>query len=162
LALGAIISSLFLLVYVALIPLLGWAIYRLPSRAGTYSTAWLPVLLGMGCLTILSLLKPLAARPGQAAEPHFLNPDQQPVLFVLVKELAAMGGRPEPAAIAVDCSVNSYTVGAGGAAGLFRSKSTLVVGLPLLAGLHLISWSWGQVVEPLHLGRQRMVFTRCP
>jgi len=30
---------------------------------------------------ILSLVKPLVARPGRVAEPHRLDPEQQPLLF---------------------------------------------------------------------------------
>jgi Zn-dependent protease with chaperone function len=107
----------------------------------------------MGCLLILSLLKPLVSRSGHAAEPHFLKPDEEPLLFGLVKELAAMSGMPEPAAIAVDCNVNSCTVWAGGVAGWLRSRSVLVVGLPLLAGLQLDQFAGVVAHELVHVAQ---------
>jgi Zn-dependent protease with chaperone function len=142
LSLGALLASIFVLVYLALIPSIVWGLYRLTSTTGfmlgigprPYSLA---VVLLLGCLLIISLVRPLIARPGRVDQPHFLKPEQQPLLFSFVEELAVAGGMPMPSDIAVDCSVNSCHVRAGGVAGLFRSEFTLVVGLPLVASLRL-------------------------
>ena len=145
LALGALVTSLFPLAYGALISLVAWGVYSLVSTSGLvrgtapsiYSRLSMPVILLLGCCLILSLLKPLVARPGRTVEPHFLDSDKEPLLFAFVKELGSAGGMPEPSGIAVDCSVNSCSIFAGGIAGIFRSGLTLVVGLPLVAGLRL-------------------------
>jgi Zn-dependent protease with chaperone function len=145
LTLGALLASLFPLVYLALIPFGVWALYRLIFTScfvvsvipPTYSILSIAVVLLLGGLLILSLLKPLVAGLGRTPQPHFLNPEQEPLLFAFVEELAAIGGMPKPSNVAVDCSVNSCNVRAGGVAGFSRSEFVLVVGLPLVAGLRL-------------------------
>jgi Zn-dependent protease with chaperone function len=91
----------------------------------------------VGCLLILSLLKPLVARPAATSEPHYLNPEKQPLLFALVRSLASNIGVTAPDRIAVDCNVNCYCMFTGGIPGVFRSGFVLVIGLPLVAGLGL-------------------------
>jgi hypothetical protein len=85
----------------------------------------------------MSLLKPLVARPGRTTEPLLLEPDQEPLLFAFVSELASCGGMPKPSSIAVDWSPNSYCVFAGGLRGAFRAGFVLVIGLSLAADLCL-------------------------
>lgn len=135
LTLGALLSGVFSFVYLGLIPLVTWRLYLLVSRV--HSLVGSLALLVSGCVLILSFLKPLLARPGRAAEPYPLDPDQQPLLFAFLRELAAKGGMPEPARISVDCGVNCSCVFAGGITGLFRSDLDLVIGLPLVAGLRM-------------------------
>jgi len=144
LALGALLAGLLLLAYAALIPLVAWGLYSLVSASGLvrgptsgfYSRLNIPVLL-FGCCLILSLLKPLVTRPGRTVEPHLLDPDREPLLFAFVRELGSAGGMPGPSAIAVECSVNSCSIFTSSVAGRFRSGLTLVIGLPLVAGLRL-------------------------
>lgn len=133
LALGALLAGVFCLLYLGLIALVTWNLCWFISSV--HSPVGFLALLLSGCALILSLLKPLLARPGWTAEPHRLDPNQQPLLFAFVRELASSGGMPEPSHIAVDCSVNCCCVIAGGIAGLFRSNLDLVIGLPLVAGL---------------------------
>jgi hypothetical protein len=145
LLLGASLTSFLLLVYFALIPLTGWAVYRLTVALGFRSGATLNVhalvvssvaMLG-GCLMILSLLKPLVARPARAPEPHILDPEEEQLVYAFVRKLASKVGAPEPSHIAIDCNVNCCCVFAGGITGFFRPEFDLLVGLPLVAGLHL-------------------------
>ena len=135
LTLGTLVASLFLFAYLALIPLLIWAVYWLAaaSRSPMGSTA----LMTVGCFLILSLLKPLVARPIPQAEAHLLEPQKEPLLFAFVRELAAAAGIPEPSQIAVDCNVNCSCVFTGGITGLFRRDFVLVIGLPLVADMRL-------------------------
>jgi len=145
LMLAALVTILLLLVYFALIPLTGWGVYWLASAYGAHSGAASglrvfvvsPALLIGGCLMILSLLKPLVARPARAAEPHLISPEEEPLLYAFLKQLASNVGAPEPSRIAIDCNVNCGCVFAGGIVGLFRPGFDLVVGLPLVAGLRL-------------------------
>jgi Zn-dependent protease with chaperone function len=135
---GALLAGLFLLAYAALIPFAVWILYWLTFRSGSvFSPYLIAVVVLLGGLLILSLVKPLVVSSGRVAQPHFLNPEQQPLLFSFVEEVAAIGGLPMPSSIAVDCSVNSCHVRAGGVGGLFRSEFTLVVGLPLVASLRV-------------------------
>lgn len=141
-ALGALMVGLFPFAYLALI---AWALYFFGSASGAvpgatsilHSPVVSVAVLLIGCLLILSLLKPLVARPAPAAEPHYLDPEKQPLLFAFVRSLASSIGVASPQRIAVDCNVNCYCMFAGGIAGLFHSGFVLVIGLPLVAGLRL-------------------------
>jgi Zn-dependent protease with chaperone function len=139
--LGALLAALFPLLYVALIPLVAWALYWFGSASDTTSKVQSPIVaasvLLVGCLLILSLLKPLLARPAATSEHHSLNPEKQPLLFALVRSLASKIGVVPPERIAVDCNVNCYCMFTGGIPGMFRSGFVLVIGLPLVAGLRL-------------------------
>jgi hypothetical protein len=145
LALGAVIAGLFPLLYVALVALVAWAVRSVALRQGLvpgvivsfHPPAGLLAFLVGGCLLILPLLKPLVARPGRITEPHFLDPDREPLLFAFVRELASRAGMPEPSRIAVDCNVNCCCVFAGGIIGFFRPGFVLSVGLPLVLSLRL-------------------------
>jgi len=143
LLLAASLTILLLFVYLALIPLTGWGVYRLAVALGFRSGATLNalivssvVVLG-GCLIILFLLKPLVARPARAPEPHILDPEEEPLAYAFVGELASKVGAPEPSHIAIDCNVNCCCVFAGGITGFFRPEFDLLLGLPLVAGLRL-------------------------
>lgn len=139
-ALGAMLAALFPLTYVASIPLVAWALYRLSSAAdtsGVRSPIVSATVLSLGCLLILSMLKPLVARPAPASEPHYLNREEQPLLFAVVELLASKIGVAAPERIGVDCNVNCYCMFAGGIAGMLRPGFVLTIGLPLVAGLHL-------------------------
>ena len=139
--LGAMVSALFPLMYISLIPLAAWALYWLGSVSDATSKVHSPIVsasvLLVGCLLILSLLKPLVARPVPTRAPHYLNPEKQLLLFALVRSLASNIGVAAPERIAVDCNVNCYCMFGGGITGVFRSGFVLVIGLPLVAGLRL-------------------------
>ena len=136
-AFGGLLTTLFLFAYLGLIPLAAWGVYRLNAKI-TLASAVGPICLSLiGCLLILSLVKPLVARPGRVAEPHRLDPEKQPLLFKFVKELASRGQMPEPSHLAVDWSVNCYCVFAGGITGISRRDFDLVIGLSLVSGLSL-------------------------
>jgi Zn-dependent protease with chaperone function len=145
LMLAALVTILLLSAYFVLIPLTGWAVYWLTSTYGVHSGAASGLhalgvssaILFCGCLMILSLLKPLVARPARATEPYVLDPDEEPLIYAFVRELASNVGAPEPSRIAIDCNVNCCCVFAGGISGFFRPGFDLVVGLPLVAGLRL-------------------------
>ena len=139
--LGALVSALFPLMYMALIPLAAWALYWFGSASDATSKMHSPMVLAsvllIGCLLILSLLKPLVARPTPTPEPHYLNPEKQRLLFALVRSLASNIGVAAPERIAVDCNVNCYCMFAGGITGVFRSGFVLAIGLPLVTGLRV-------------------------
>lgn len=162
LALGASLVSVFPLLYIALIPLAAWAVYALAWASGRTPFV---VFLVAGCLLILSLLKPLLARPGSAAEPHFLDRDTQPLLFAFVRELADGAGMPEPSRIAVDCGVNCFCIFSGGLISLLRSGFVLVIGLPLVSGLRLdqlggvLAHELGHATQRATLRSSRVVWT---
>lgn len=139
-ALGAILAALFPLVYVASMPVVVWALYRLSSAADTSlvrSPISSAIVLSLGCVLILSMLKPLVARPAQTSEPHYLNREEQPAIFALVDLLASKIGVAPPERIAVDCNVNCDCMFTGGMGGVLRSGFVLTIGLPLVAGLRL-------------------------
>jgi hypothetical protein len=138
-ALGALFTALLPFMYVALIAVVAWALYSFVSdpRWNVRSPLALASVLTAGCLLILSLLKPLVASPTATSEPHYLDSEEQPLLFGLVRALASNIGVTRPERIAVDCNVNCYCMFAGGIRGLFGSGFALVIGLPLVAGLGL-------------------------
>jgi Zn-dependent protease with chaperone function len=138
---GAFVAALFPLIYVALILLVAWALYRFGSASSPDSNVHSPIVsasvLLVGCLLILSMLKPLVARPVPASQPHYLDREKQPLLFALAESLASKIGVAAPERIAVDCNVNCYCMFAGGITGMFRCGFVLVIGLPLVVGLRL-------------------------
>lgn len=139
--LGAMFAVLFPLTYVALILLVAGATYLVGVLPLTHPGVRSPIVSVtvplVGGLLILSMLKPLVARPAQASEPHYLNREEQPLLFAVVELLASKIGVAPPERIGIDCKVNCYCMFAGGIAGILRSGFVLTIGLPLVAGLHL-------------------------
>ena len=68
LAFGALLASVFPLVYLVLIPLTAWGVYLVIVDYSLVSAAALSLCSLTGCLLIMSLLKPLVARPGRTTE----------------------------------------------------------------------------------------------
>lgn len=137
--LGAWFAALFPLTYVALIPLGAWTLYWFVSAVtpSVHSPLLSAGIVLVGSLLILSMLKPLVARPAAAPAPHYLSREKQPLLFCLVESLASNIGVAAPEGIAVDCNVNCYCMFAGGITGMLRPGFVLTIGLPLVAGLRL-------------------------
>ncbi|HPF39953.1 MAG TPA: M48 family metallopeptidase [Phycisphaerae bacterium] len=89
----------------------------------------------IGPLIVLFMLKPLFARRAHKHEPLTLDPSQEPVLYAVLERLCEVVGAPMPREIEVDCQLNAA---AGFKPGLFNflgRRMSLVLGMPLAAGL---------------------------
>ena len=130
------------LAYLGLVGLAGYGVYW----HATEHTSWLagagvrlrlvvyaaPIV--AGAVVIFFLLKPLFSKPVVSEEFRPLRKQEAPLLFALVRFVAAAVGAPAPDRIDVDCQVNA-------SAGRHRHEGgkqlVLTVGLPLVAGLSL-------------------------
>lgn len=136
------------LLYLGLVAASAWAVvwwaghgFELLLRGSVASLkirlfAYAAPLVAGGAVPIF-LIKPLFARATAPAADLYLERREQPLLFAFVERLARVVGAPVPDRVAIDCQVNA---GAGLELGLLRregSALTLVIGLPLVAGLTL-------------------------
>ena len=152
LLLVAVLVLLLPLVYLALVAGVGWCLWWYAThvepgfgilRAGrtggrvvifamiAYVTVYL-----VGGVLLLLMLKPLWPRRSESEELIGVSRAEQPVLYEFVDRLCRMLGAPAPQRIALSCDVNA-------AAGVKKSlfglggEMTLIVGMPLAAGLSL-------------------------
>lgn len=145
LGLVAVLMVLLPLIYVGLIGLAGWAvIYH-----ATEHLDWLEAHSGLGALMIylgpliiggvlvLFMIKPLFARPPKGPEPHRIARSDEPLLFDFVERLARVVGARPPAEITITMDVNAAAGFYRGARGLVTGELSLIIGLPLMAGLDL-------------------------
>ncbi len=142
LLLVAVAMVLLPLAYLGLVGLAGYGVYW----HATEHTSWLagagvrlrllvyaaPIV--AGAIVVFFLLKPLFSKPVVSEEFRPLRKEEAPLLFALVRRVAAAVGAPAPDRIDVDCQVNA-------SAGRHRHEGgkqlVLTVGLPLVAGLSL-------------------------
>ncbi len=149
-AMGALATIVLVIaVYLALIALVGWAVYLhatadlwllKPAGVGGYASGrgrgyLLQMLayatpIAAGVVVIVFMLKPLFARRTRESWPVPLTREDQPAVFGAVERIAAALGSPLPAAIEVDCNANA-------SARLERGGLILRIGLPLAQGLTL-------------------------
>jgi Zn-dependent protease with chaperone function len=130
------------LVYLGLIALAGYGVYW----HATEHTSWLAAAgvrmrlvvyaapIAAGAVVIFFLLKPLFSKPAVSEQLRPLRKEEAPLLFALVRRVAAAVGAPAPDRIHVDCQVNAS---AGRNRHEGRKQLVLTVGLPLVAGLSL-------------------------
>jgi Zn-dependent protease with chaperone function len=93
--------------------------------------------LAVAGILVVFMIKPLFARPAQAARPLRLTRNQEPILFDFVERLCKVVGAPVPKEIHVDCQVNASASFRRGLVSLLGSDLVLTIGLPLVAGLSL-------------------------
>lgn len=100
---------------------------------------WLVLALPLFVLVVVlvSLVKPLFARPATADKPLRLDPKEEPLLFAFVGRLCQALGAPVPREIRVDCQVNASAGFRRGLLSLFGDDMVLTLGLPLVQGLSL-------------------------
>ena len=134
------------LIYLALIGLVGWAVYwhastnhvifgAVRGRNAIQGALFLyAVPLVLGALIMAFMLKPLLARPPKGPTPRKLDPHKEPLVFAFVDGICTSLGAPTPARIEVDCEVNAS---AHLDKGPFSSDLILTIGLPLASGLSL-------------------------
>jgi len=130
------------LVYLGLVGLAGYGVYW----HATEHVSWLEgaglrlrlviyaAPLAGGAIVVFFLLKPLFSKPVVSEQFRPLRKEEAPLLFVLVRSVAAAVGAPAPDRIDVDCQVNAS---AGRHRHENRKQLVLTVGLPLVAGLTL-------------------------
>jgi hypothetical protein len=93
-----------------------------------------------------------------AQRPAPLLPDAEEELpYAFVEELCSSSGPPIPSHIAVDCSVNCHCTFSGGIGEIFRSDFVLVIGLPLVAALHLDEFAGTVAHELGHAAQTRAI-----
>ena len=138
------------LVYLGLIALFGYAMFfhatehhdwffvpgTMRSKGPVLGIAFLyfsPLL--VGSILLLFMVKPLFAGRSRQFEPMALNPRDEPGLFGLVAHVSRLVHAPMPNAILVSHDVNASAGLRRGLRSLFSDDLSLVIGLPLVAGL---------------------------
>jgi aconitate hydratase len=94
-----------------------------------------PLLLGI--LLIVSMLKPLVARPASKRFFVALARKKEQALYSFVDKLCHSIGAKIPSAIDVDCSANSSAGFRLGLIGFLEDELTLTIGLPLVSELNM-------------------------
>jgi formylglycine-generating enzyme required for sulfatase activity len=145
----AVLMIVLPLVYLAIIGLVGYAIYwHAIHDAGVLAipgngkvkllafTFYLAPFVGGGIL-ILFMFKPLFSRVRRSDKRRSLDRNAEPLLFAFVDRIcAAVGARP-PKRIDIDCQVNASAGFRRGWLSFLGSDLVLTIGLPLVAGLSL-------------------------
>lgn len=91
----------------------------------------------IGPLLFLFMLKPLFARQAHEREPLTLDRSQEPLLYAVLERLCTAIGAPMPRDIEVDCQLNAAAGFRHGIGSMVGRHMSLVIGLPLAAGLSL-------------------------
>ena len=116
--------------YVGLVGLLAYGVYFV----GTDNL----IVLVVGSILVLFMIKPLFAPSPPQATPHTLRPEDQPLLFEFLENLARAVGAPMPRELQVTCDVNAAaSLRRGVWSMLHGSDLVLIIGLPLVAGLEM-------------------------
>ncbi|QKT03568.1 M48 family metalloprotease [Ectothiorhodospiraceae bacterium 2226] len=89
-----------------------------------------------GVVMVLFLLKPFFAPRAPAPFALHLRRSEQPLLFAFIDAIADKVGAPRPRSVEVDCLPNAAASYHHGLRGLRGNELSLVVGLPLLAGMN--------------------------
>ncbi|MFO1094683.1 MAG: M48 family metalloprotease [Planctomycetaceae bacterium] len=136
------------LIYVAFIAVIGWLTWWHAS----HDYVWLSVpggrikilaaiayfgLIVLGCLWVLSLIKPLFLRPADQATEGGLAREAEPLLFQFAEKVADVVGSPRPEQIRLALEANAYASYDTRMLGLGRKTFTLTLGIPLASGLTL-------------------------
>jgi Zn-dependent protease with chaperone function len=138
-------SAALVTTYLGLVAGAGYAVYwhavtntrwmSIPGRAGAFVILCYVLLLLLGVIMVLFMLKPLFARPGRGKLGRHLELSEEPIVYSFVAKLAEVVGAPEPAEIRINSSANAAASMGGGLLSLFSRRLTLVLGMPLVAGL---------------------------
>lgn len=136
------------LAYLGLIGLVGYAIYFHATnhswlfsdaeggvRGRVLASALYVAPFLIGPLVILFMLKPIFARRAHEHEPLTLDPSQEPFLYEVLERLCQTVGAPMPREIEVDCQLNAAAGFRPGILNFLGRRMSLVLGLPLAAGL---------------------------
>lgn len=134
------------LIYLGLIALVAYGLYyhavnNVPERGHEvtgilYFLAYvIPLLVGL--ILLVFMVKPFFAPRRWRDKRISLVRQNEPTLFAFVDRLCEVLGAPKPARIDVNCELNAGAGFRDGLAGLLTNKMTLVIGMPLVAGLSL-------------------------
>ena len=149
LALGvvAVVMMLLPLAYLAIIAGIGWGVFWHLQNNQDIMTA--PGAKGRGALlliliyfapaiiggaVVIVMLKPLFSRSPRSRLPPPLSPDDEPVLFAAVHRLCQALGSPTPHRVYLDNHANA-SASFQSLGDLLLNRLTLVIGLPLVAGM---------------------------
>lgn len=143
----AVVMMLLPLVYLALIAGIAWAVqwhlrnnFDMVTATGVRGRGVMLLILVflapaiIGGAVVIVMLKPLLARPRRHERLQPVPPTEEPVLFAAVERLCRALGSPIPHQIhfANDANASASFQSLGD---LLRNRLTLVIGLPLVAGL---------------------------
>jgi len=95
----------------------------------------------IGILLIVSMLKPLVARPVSKRFSVALSRKKEQALYAYVDKLCQSIGSKIPSAIEVDCSVHASAGFRRGMIGLLEDEITLIIGLPAASELTMTEFT---------------------
>ncbi|WP_417851682.1 M48 family metallopeptidase [Thalassoglobus sp.] len=128
------------LIYLGLIGLIShtvWWNWTHLAAGHSESAFWNVVSIFFGIVTILFLIKPVFSGWGNQEKPVRLKREVEPFLFDYVEAICKAVGAPVPKSIRVNCEPNASAGFRDGLRSLFDRNLTLVIGLPLAAGLNV-------------------------
>ncbi|HOX06853.1 MAG TPA: M48 family metalloprotease [Planctomycetota bacterium] len=146
LALVAVAMVLLPMVYLGIIVLVGYLLFRhvtnIPAIFGELHNAKGALLVAFGPLAVggvllLFMVKPLFAPKSKSRRLRELRRADEPLLFAFVERLCRAVGAPVPRAIQVDHEVNASASFRRGLISMLGSDLQLCIGLPLAGGLTL-------------------------
>jgi hypothetical protein len=95
----------------------------------------------IGILLIVSMLKPLIARPVSKPSTVVLSRKKEQALYTFVDKLCQSIGSKKPSTIEVDCSANTSVGFRRGMIGFLEDELTLVIGLPIASELTMTEFT---------------------
>jgi Zn-dependent protease with chaperone function len=142
--------------YAAYVGLFGYATFRFAGPAFHYVIGWdlanggylfvvkfviacLPAV--VGTLSVVFMVKPLFAGPAESMCPIELLPEAEPRLFRFLENLCRTVGAPMPKRVQIDCEWNASVGFCPGPCSFLRKDLVLIIGLPLVAGLNMQSFT---------------------
>ncbi|MEM7229798.1 MAG: M48 family metallopeptidase [Planctomycetota bacterium] len=85
-----------------------------------------------GVIVVIIMLKPIFARPSRRVSPYSIEPQQEPMLFLFVEQIADAVGAPRPRRIELTCEPNAAASLGRSIFSVFGNDLTLVIGMPLI------------------------------
>jgi Zn-dependent protease with chaperone function len=136
------------LAYVAMVGLVGYAVYYhavyhfapIMSMGGGGRIILVKLLIYLaplfaGVVVVFFMFKPLLAGRPKHAQPLALNPANERLLYAFIEKICDIVGAPSPKRIDLDCQLNAAAGFRRGFFSLFGHDLVLVLGLPLVANL---------------------------
>lgn len=143
LAAVALVMVLLPVLYVGIIVLVAYAVYRHAIHPWySLGGGWIGLMgyaapIIVGTIVVFFMIKPLFARQSEITRTQPIDTDEEPELFQFVGAICHLVKAPRPRCVQLDLQVNASAGFRRGMLDLFGRNLTLTIGLPLVAGLSI-------------------------